>query len=103
MKKILAIALLVLTTACAQTETSNMGSGMTCEKCPCCQKMMESGMKDGIKSGMQCPMMKGDKKDGMQCSCCKGMMKDGMMEKKSMPSTNKPADSVNHNAHHPAQ
>ncbi|PZP86426.1 MAG: hypothetical protein DI582_02860 [Azospirillum brasilense] len=65
--------------------------------------MMEGGMKDAMKSSMQCPMMKGEKKDGMQCGCCKGMMKDGMMEKKSMPSTNKPADSVNHNAHHPAQ
>lgn len=92
MKKLLAIALLALTTACAQPETSSMESGMMCEKCPCCQKMMESGM--------QCPMMQGKSKDGMKCSCCKGMM-GGEMKKQSTPATKQ--STIDHNAHHPAQ
>lgn len=102
MKKFIAIALLALTAACAQTETSSMGSGMTCEKCPCCQKMMEGGMKDGMmKSGMQCPMMKsGASKDGMKCGCCQGMM-GGEMKKQSTPAAKQ--STVDHNAHHPAQ
>lgn len=107
MKKFIAIALLALTTACAQPETSSMGSGMMCEKCPCCQKMMESGMKmDGMKdgmmkSGMQCPMMKsGASKDGMKCGCCQGMM-GGEMKKQSTPAAKE--STVDHNAHHPAQ
>lgn len=108
MKKFIAIALLALTTACAQTETSGMmDKGMMCEKCPCCQKMMEGGMKmDGMKdgmmkSGMQCLMMKdGASKDGMKCGCCQGMMKDGM-KKQSTPAAKQ--STVDHNAHHPAQ
>ncbi len=107
MKKLIAIALLALfTTACTPTENAGMmDKGMMCEKCPCCQKMMEGGMKDGMmKSGMQCPMMKdGMPKEGMKCSCCQKMMEDGMVKKQSTPSTKKPADSVNHDAHHPAQ
>lgn len=106
MKKLLAIALLVLTTACAQTETSSMGSGMMCEKCPCCQKMMEGGMNDGMmKSGMQCPMMLGKSKDGMKCCCCQGMMGDGMMQKQSAPALKKPASvsAEDHKQHHPEQ
>lgn len=110
MKKLLAIALLVLTTACAQTETTSMGSGMMCDKCPCCQKMMEGGMKmDGMKDGMmksgvQCPMMKDGKKDGMKCGCCKGMMEDGMSNQ-STPTPKKPAgvSAEEHKQHHPAQ
>ncbi len=105
MKKLLAIALLALTTACAQTGTSNMESGMMCDKCPCCQKMMEGGMKmDGMKSGMQCPMMQGQSKDGMKCGCCKGMMENGM-SKQSTPAPKKPAGvSVEeHKQHHPEQ
>ena len=101
MKKLLAIALLVLTTACAQTETSKMGSGMMCDKCPCCQKMMEGGMKmDGMKGGMQCPMMKDGKKDSMKCGCCQGMM-GSEMKKQSTPAAKQ--STVDHNAHHPAQ
>jgi len=88
MKKFIAIALLSLfATACTPTENAGMmDKGMMCDKCPCCQKMMEGGMKmDGMKSGMQCPMMKnGASKEGMKCSCCEGMMKDGMMQKQSM-------------------
>lgn len=108
MKKLLAIALLALTTACAQTETSGMNSGMMCEKCPCCQKMMEGkdGMKmDGMKSGMQCPMMQGKSKDGMKCGCCQGMMGDRMTEKQSTPAPKKPAgvSAEEHKQHHPAQ
>jgi len=135
MKKFIAIALLaIFTTACTPTENAGMmDKGMMCEKCPCCQKMMEGGMKDGMmKSGMQCPMMKDGAKDGKSCACCEGMMKDGKMQcpmmkdgakngmkceccqkmmkdgmakKQSMPSTKKPAvtDEVNHDAHHPAQ
>lgn len=110
MKKLLAIALLSLfATACTPTEnTGMMDKGMMCDKCPCCQKMMEGGMKmDGMKdgmmkSGMQCPMMKDGKKDGMKCSCCQGTM-GGEMKKQSMPSTKKPDAVVDHDAHHPAQ
>lgn len=104
MKKFIAIAMLTLLTACAQPEGSGMmDKGMMCDKCPCCQKMMEGGMKmDGMKSGMQCPMMKnGTSKDGMKCSCCQGMMKDGMMQKQSMPSTPKTDDA--HKKHHPVK
>jgi|GEM_PF-5943105 len=104
MKKFIAIALLALTTACAQTETSGMtDKGMMCEKCPCCQKMMEGGMKmDGMKSGMQCPMMQGKAKDGMKCGCCQGMMGE---EKQSTPAPKKPAgvSAEEHKQHHPAQ
>ncbi len=84
-----------------------MQSGSMCEKCPCCQEMMEGGMKDGMmmKEGMQCPMMKnGASKDGMKCSCCQGMMKDGM-EKQSTPAPKKPAgvSAEEHKQHHPEQ
>lgn len=104
MKKFIAIALLaIFTTACTPTENAGMmDKGMMCEKCPCCQKMMEGGMKDGMmKSGMQCPMMKDGAKDGKSCACCEGMMKDGMMQKQSMPSTPN-ADDV-HKQHHPVK
>lgn len=108
MKKFIAIALLALfVTACTPTENSSMMSkGMMCEKCPCCQKMMEGGMKmddmkDGMmKSGMQCPMMQGKSKDGMKCSCCQGMM-GGDMKNQSTPVAKQ--STVDHNAHHPAQ
>lgn len=108
MKKFIAIALLALfATACTPTENVGMmNKGMMCEKCPCCQKMMESGMKDGMmKEGMQCPMMKsGASKDGMKCGCCQGMMKDGM-EKQSAPAPKKPVgvSAEEHKQHHPEQ
>lgn len=85
MKKLLTILMLVTLTACTQPESNS--SGMMCEKCPCCQKMMEGGK--------QCPMMKGEKMDGMQCSCCQGMKDD--MGAKKQPQISTPAD---HTAHH---
>jgi hypothetical protein len=97
MKKFIAIALLAFTTACAQAEnTGMMDKGMMCEKFPCCQKMME-----GMKSGMQCPMMKGDKKDDMQCSCCQGMMQNKAAKsqpKQSLPKFTSAQDE--HSQHH---
>lgn len=103
MKKLLAIALLVLTTACAQTETSGMmDKGMMCEKCPCCQKMMGGDMNhDMMKEGMQCPMMKDGAKDGNSCGCCGGMMKDKAAKtepKQSLPKTAPAQDE--HSQHH---
>ena len=109
MKKLIAIALLALfTAACTPTEnTGMMGKGMMCEKCSCCQKMMEGNMKGGVmKEGMQCPMMKNGAKDSKSCSCCKGMMKDGMNNMNSSPAkSEKPqtTDDVDHKAHHPQQ
>lgn len=104
MKKFVALAILALfATACTPSENAGMmNKGTMCEKCPCCQKMMESGMKDGMmKEGMQCPMMKdGASKDGIKCGCCQGMM-GGEMKKQSTPAAKKPA--VNHDAHHSAQ
>lgn len=104
MKKFLALALLTLfATACTSTETAGtMKKGMTCEQCPCCQKMSEGGMKDGLmKGGMQCPMMNNGANDGKPSSCCEGMMKDGM-NMKSSPAP-KPTSDADHKAHHPQQ
>jgi hypothetical protein len=99
MKKFIAIALLTLfATACTPTENAGMmNKGMMCEKCPCCQKMIEGGM---MKEGMQCPMMQGKSKDGMKCGCCQGMM-GGEMKKQSTPAAKE--STFDHNAHHPAQ
>jgi hypothetical protein len=111
-KLLLPIALLFITAACDQTSPQSssmmkdggmMQSGSMCEKCPCCQRMMEGGMKGGMmmKEGMQCPMMKNGAKDGKSCGCCEGMMKDGMNMKSSpAPKTTSDAD---HKAHHPQQ
>lgn len=49
---------------------------------------------DGMKKGMQCPMMKDGKKDGMQCGCCQKMVG---MEAKKEPKISTPTD---HSAHH---
>ena len=106
MKKFIAIALLALfATACTPTENSGMmNKGMMCEKCPCCQKMMEGGMKEGMmKSGMQCPMMKDGAKDGKSCCCCEGMMKDGMKDMKSDVKTSSSKATDVHKQHHTAQ
>jgi hypothetical protein len=119
MKKLLMVALLAITAACAQTETS----GMMCEKCSCCQNMMggdmkmegmkstmqcpmmKSGMKmDSTKSSMQCPMMQDKNKGGMQCGCCKGMM-DGKTKNQSTSTPKRPTavSAEEHKQHHPEQ
>ena len=130
MRKLIVVALFALiVTACTQTGTQSgmMQSGTMCEKCPCCQKMMEGGM---MKDGMQCPMMKGNK-DGKSCGCCQSMMESSMKEGMQCPmmkdgkpcsccekmmqnqsakpvakkTTNKPVTVTgeDHKQHHPAQ
>jgi len=119
-KLLLSVTLLFLTAACSQTDASPsamMQGGAMCEKCPCCQKMMDGGtMKDGMMGDMmkdgktQCSMMTADSKDAKKCSCCQKMMEGGNMQNSTTPVA-KPAakttpvkttDSVDHKAHHPA-
>ena len=105
MRKLLIIALLVLTASYAQAETSSMDSGAMCQECSCCQKMMEGGMKmDEMKSGMKCPMMEGEQKEGMKCGCCKGMMEgETKNQSTSTPKTPAAVSAEEHKQHHPEQ
>ncbi len=76
MKKLIAcLALVFFTAACtpAAPAPDTAQSGMTCEKCPCCQKM-EKGAAKATK--MQCPMMKDGATGQMQCGCCQKMAED---------------------------
>lgn len=83
MKKLIAaIALVLFTVACSPVETESAAptTGVMCQKCACCQKMMgDATMKDKLmnlgkdkkSTGEQCKMGK----NGKKC-CCQKMIEE---------------------------